>query len=156
MLTNRHDIDFNQYEKIITKYIETGTIPPEITKEILLSKLSSLNRVEKDSLRGSIEMELPMDEWAHLGPWLENVPKAAKWAGLVGLASGVADYKVSNNFYSATKTGLLTSTATFFGQQAYKSYQIKDMWNHRQRRANEFLDHLPERSHDNQLFNSIR
>lgn len=147
MLAKRGDInkDFNEYAKTVQNYVETGAMPSNLTKKELLKKISNLSQTEKEFLRETIKWELPMDDWAYLGPLLENIPKAAKWAALFGVSGGVAQYRVSNNFYSATTAGLLTGAVTFFGQQQYKNYQIKNLWNSREERANEFLEHLPER-----------
>jgi hypothetical protein len=153
MAVSRLDVD--QYEKIVTEYVMTGRIPSGVTIKELLSELKNFNSIEKDFLRGSIEMQLPMDEWAHIGPLLENTPKAVKWAGLAGLTSGVADYQFSSNVYSAARTGAIAFGATFFGQQAHKRYQIKEMWKKREERAKEFLKHLPECLRNNQIFNKI-
>lgn len=136
--------EFSKYKEIVKNYIETGVIPNNVKKSQLIARIKILTPEERRSLRDLIEMERPQDDFAYIGPVLEAMPSAGKWAVLAGVASGGAQYQFSRDVYSATATGLLTSAVTFLGQLQYKKNQTKTMYDKIEQRGKEFLQHLSQ------------
>jgi len=128
----------------VRKYVETGSISNELSKAELIETVKSLDETNQRALKELIRWELPMDDWAYIGPMFEQMPTASKWAVLAGVASGTAYYQLSKDIYSSVATGALTGALTFLGNVQYKKMQTKNLYDLKEQRAEEFLKYLPQ------------
>jgi hypothetical protein len=138
----------------IRNYVETGRISGGCTEKDILNKIESLSMSEQESLKATIELGLSSRGGLDL---LGLIPKATKWAILVGLTTGgltgSVEYQCSNNVGKAISIAIVTaiagSTVTFFG--LLNKTRLKNMQDAEDYRADKFLERLAQRDCTNQI-----
>ena len=132
------DEDIDDYTNAVMTYIKKGVVDG-YTQAGLIARVNSLDSDQKYELKKHIGLcALPQCSWAYIGPVLENLPHAAKWAVLVGLAATMAAYARTNDFFTACALGFTSSVATLFAIETYQGYAVNNMWDTRIQRSKPF------------------